>query len=104
MTKADIVEIIQTGTGLTRKESAEMMEEVFSIIKSTLEQGEQIKISGFGSFVVKQKNDRKGRNPQTGETITIASRRIVTFKPSTILREAIEESFIDDAVKARLLK
>jgi len=89
MTKADIVEKIQLGTGMTRKESAEMMEEVFSIIKSTLEQGENLKISGFGSFVVKQKNDRKGRNPQTGETITISSRRIVTFKPSSILREAI---------------
>jgi len=89
MTKADIVEKIQLGTGMTRMESAEMMEEVFSIIKSTLEQGENLKISGFGSFVVKQKNDRKGRNPQTGETITISSRRIVTFKPSSILRNAI---------------
>jgi len=89
MTKADIVEKIQAGTGMTRKESAEMMEEVISIIKSALEQGENLKISGFGSFVVKQKNNRKGRNPQTGEAMTIASRRIVTFKPSTILREVI---------------
>ena len=54
MTKADIAERIQDGTGLTRKESAEMMEEVFSIMKSTLEQGENLKISGFGSFVVKR--------------------------------------------------
>ena len=91
MTKADIAERIQDGTGLTRKESAEMMEEVFSIMKSTLEQGENLKISGLGSFVVKQKNDRRGRNPQTGETITIAARRIVTFKPSSILREAINK-------------
>jgi integration host factor subunit alpha len=89
MTKADIVEKIQTGTGMTRNESAEMMEEVFSIMKSTLGQGENLKISGFGSFVVKQKHDRRGRNPQTGEKITISARRIVTFKPSTILREAI---------------
>jgi len=89
MTKADIAERIQAGTGLTRKESVEMMETVFSIMKTTLEQGEQIKISGFGSFVLKQKNDRKGRNPQTGETITIAARRIVTFKPSSLLRDAI---------------
>ncbi|NVN93551.1 MAG: integration host factor subunit alpha [Desulfuromonadales bacterium] len=89
MTKADIVEKIMTGTGLTKRDSAEIMEALFSIMKSTLEQGENLKISGFGSFVVKQKNDRKGRNPQTGETITIASRRIVTFKPSTILRNAI---------------
>jgi len=89
MTKADIVEKLQVGTGMTRIESAEMMEEVFSIIKSTLEQGENLKISGFGSFVVKQKNDRRGRNPQTGETITIEARRIVAFKPSSILRNAI---------------
>jgi integration host factor subunit alpha len=89
MTKADIVEKLQAGTGLTRKESVEMMEEVFSIIKSTLEQGENLKISGFGNFEVKQKNDRRGRNPQTGETITISSRRIVTFKPSALLRQAI---------------
>jgi integration host factor subunit alpha len=89
MTKADIVEKLQAGTGLTKKESVEMLEAVFSIMKSTLEQGENFKISGFGSFLVKQKNDRRGRNPQTGETITISSRRVVTFKPSTILREAI---------------
>ena len=76
---------------MTKNESAEMMEEVFSIMKSTLEQGEKLKISGFGSFVVKQKNDRRGRNPQTGETITISARRIVTFKPSSILREAINK-------------
>jgi len=91
MTKADIVEKLQTGTGMTRNESAEMMEEVLFIIKSTLEQGENLKISGFGSFVVKQKNDRKGRNPQTGETITISARSVVTFKPSAILRNRINE-------------
>jgi integration host factor subunit alpha len=89
MTKADIVEKIQDGTGLSKKESAEMMEAVFSIIKSTLETGETLKISGFGNFIVKQKSDRRGRNPQTGETITIDARRIVTFKPSAILRQAI---------------
>jgi integration host factor subunit alpha len=95
MTKADIAEKLQAGTGLTRKESAEMMEDVFSIIKSTLEQGENLKISGFGNFVVKQKNDRRGRNPQTGETISISSRRIVTFKPSSILREAINSDQVE---------
>jgi integration host factor subunit alpha len=89
MIKADIAETVQTGTGLTKKESLEMMEAVISIMKSTLEQGGNLKISGFGNFGVKQKNDRRGRNPQTGETITISSRRIVSFKPSSILREAI---------------
>ena len=89
MTKAEIVEKIMTGTGLTKRDSAEMMETVFSIMKSTLEQGENLKLAGFGNFQVKQKNDRLGRNPQTGESITISSRRVVTFKPSAILREAI---------------
>ena len=91
MTKADIVEKIHANTGMTQKESMEMVEAVFSIMKSTLETGETLKISGFGSFVVKQKNDRRGRNPQTGETITIEARRILTFKPSTVLRDAINK-------------
>ena len=92
MTKADIVEKIQTGTGLSKKEAIEAMEAVFSIMKTTLESGENLKISGFGSFVVKQKNDRRGRNPQTGEAITITARRILTFKPSTVLRDAINSN------------
>ena len=89
MTKAEIVEKIMAGTGLAKKDSAEMMETVFSIMKSTLEQGENLKLAGFGNFQVKQKNDRLGRNPQTGESITISSRRVVTFKPSALLRQAI---------------
>ena len=89
MTKADIAEKIQASTGLSKKESAEIMEAVFSIMKSTLESGETLKVSGFGSFVVKQKSDRRGRNPQTGEAITITARRILSFKPSAVLRDAI---------------
>lgn len=91
MTKADICEKIQVGVGMTRKESAEMVEAVFSIMKSTLETGENLKISGFGSFIVKQKADRRGRNPQTGESITIEARRILTFKPSGVLRDALNQ-------------
>ncbi len=91
MTKADIVEKIHANTGMTQKESMEMVEAVFSIMKSTLETGETLKISGFGSFVVKQKSDRRGRNPQTGEAITIEARRILSFKPSTVLRDAINK-------------
>ncbi|WP_281183968.1 integration host factor subunit alpha [Trichlorobacter lovleyi] len=89
MTKADIAEHIQASTGLSKKESAEMMEAVFSIMKSTLESGETLKISGFGSFIVKQKADRRGRNPQTGESIIIDARKVLTFKPSMVLRQAI---------------
>lgn len=89
MTKADIVERIHQKIGLSKKESAEMVEQVFGIMKGTLEAGEKIKIAGFGNFVVKQKADRRGRNPQTGEAITITARRILTFKPSQVLKCSI---------------
>jgi integration host factor subunit alpha len=89
MTKADIAAAIQAETGLSKKDSAEILESVFEIMKTTLESGEILKISGFGSFVVKQKADRRGRNPQTGGAITIEARRVLTFKPSTLLRQAI---------------
>lgn len=89
MTKADIVERIHEKIGFSKKESAELVESLFSIMKGTLETGEKIKIAGFGNFVVKDKNDRRGRNPQTGESITITARRILTFKPSQVLKAAI---------------
>ena len=92
MTKADIFEKVQENIGLTKRESAEMVEAVFGIMKSTLESGENLKISGFGSFIVKQKADRRGRNPQTGEAITIEARRILTFKPSNLLKHAINSA------------
>ena len=89
MTKADLVENIYQKTGFSKKESAEIVETVFDLIKSTLEEGEKIKIAGFGNFVVKEKATRRGRNPQTGEEIKISSRRILTFKPSQVLKNAI---------------
>jgi integration host factor subunit alpha len=89
MTKADIIEKINATTGLSKKDSAVMMESVFTIMKESLEAGETIKISGFGNFEVTQKAARKGRNPQTGEAITIEARKVLTFKPSTVLRQAV---------------
>ena len=89
MTKGDIVERVSEKCGVTKKESVDMVESVLNIIKSTLEDGEVIKISGFGKFEVKTKHERRGRNPQTGESITIDARRILTFKPSTILKSAV---------------
>jgi integration host factor subunit alpha len=91
MTKADLVEKIYEKVGFSKKESAELVELVFDIVKSTLEQGDKIKIAGFGNFVVKQKADRRGRNPQTGEEITISARRILTFKPSQVLKASINK-------------
>lgn len=94
MTKADIVERVASRIGTTKKESQDLVESVFSVLKSTLENREKIKISGFGNFEVKQKKDRRGRNPQTGEAITIEARRILsfTFKPSMLLRNAINNN------------
>ena len=89
MTKADIVEKIYEKVGFSKKESAELVETVFDLIKTTLEDGDKIKIAGFGNFVVKEKSDRRGRNPQTGEEITIVARKILTFKPSQVLKGAI---------------
>ena len=89
MTKADIVEIISEKVGATKKEAQELTEVVFTILKQTLESGESIKISGFGRFEIKQKKDRTGRNPQTGKSMTIKARRILTFKSSALLRAAV---------------
>ncbi len=89
MTKADIVEKIYEKVGFSKKESAELVESVFDLIKNTLEDGDKIKIAGFGNFVVKEKADRRGRNPQTGEEIIISARKILTFKPSQVLKAAI---------------
>jgi integration host factor subunit alpha len=91
MTKSDMVEKIYEKIGFSKKESAELVEMVFDIIKSTLETGEKIKIAGFGNFVVKEKADRRGRNPQTGEEIVISARKILTFKPSQVLKASINE-------------
>ncbi len=89
MTKADIVETIYEKVGFSRKESAEIVDLVFDLMKDTLETGDKIKISGFGNFIVREKRARKGRNPQTGQELQISARRVLTFKPSQVLRKAL---------------
>ena len=89
MTKADISEKIQAATGLSKKESSEIMEAVFSIMKTTLESGEYLKISGFGNFVIKQKADRRGRNPKTGEALKIKASKVPAFKAGKALKDAV---------------
>ena len=91
MTKSDIVEKICLATYFTKKESGDIVEDVFDIIKSTLASGENIKISGFGNFEVQEKNARRGRNPQTGETLEISARRILAFKSSQVLKKSLNE-------------
>ena len=91
MTKADLVNAVFQRVGFSKKESANIVEYVFDTIKGTLEAGENIKISGFGNFVVRDKRARIGRNPQTGEEIEISARRVLTFKPSQVLRNTLKE-------------
>src|SRR4051794_4283239 len=89
MTKADIIEGVYEKVGFSKKEAAEIVEMVFDTIKDTLEKGEKIKISGFGNFIVREKKSRVGRNPQTGEEIEISARRVLTFRPSQVLKNAL---------------
>jgi len=89
MTKIDIIQHVYEKLGFSKKEAAEIVEAVFDIIKDTLADGEVVKISGFGNFVVKEKRSRRGRNPQTGEEISITARRVLTFKSSQVLRKSI---------------
>ena len=89
MTKADIAQKIQFKTGLTKKESADIIESVFLIMKESLISGEDLKISGFGKFFVKQTSPRIGRNPVTGESMTIVARRILKFKFSPLLKKSV---------------
>jgi integration host factor subunit alpha len=89
MTKVDIVENIYEKVGFSKKEVAKIVETIFDLIKESLEKEDKIKISGFGNFVVRKKRARRGRNPQTGDDIEISSRRILTFKPSQVLRAAL---------------
>ncbi len=89
MTKADIVEHIYDQVGFSKKEASDVVELIFEIIKQHLEQGEKVKISGFGNFVINHKHPRRGRNPQTGEAIIISGRRVLSFKASPVLKNAI---------------
>jgi integration host factor subunit alpha len=91
MTRADIVEKVRKESGFSKKESEELVESFFELIKSILASGENLKVSGFGSFEVRQKAERQGRNPQTGDAIVISSRRILTFKPSPVLKASMNK-------------
>ena len=90
MTKADLVERVceQVG-GFSKKEAADIVDAVFDTMKGVVEEGDKIKISGFGNFVVREKKPRPGRNPQTGQEIIIEARRVLTFKPSNVLKAAL---------------
>jgi integration host factor subunit alpha len=89
ITKAQIVEALFAKNLFTKNESAQIIDTLFELIKQCLQDGEDVLISGFGKFSVKEKHQRKGRNPQTGKAITLPPRKVVTFKCSGVLREKI---------------
>jgi integration host factor subunit alpha len=90
MTKADIVQTLHDRVGgLSKKEAADLVDLVFETMKETLGRGEKIKISGYGNFELRDKSDRLGRNPQTGEPMVITKRRVLTFKPSKVLKQSL---------------
>jgi integration host factor subunit alpha len=91
MTKADLVEVIFEKVGLSKKEAQNIVEIIFDSIKDSFREGESVKISGFGTFNVRQKRSRRGRNPKTGEELEITPRKVLTFRASNQLKSAIEK-------------
>ena len=89
LTKSDIVDSISNHVGFTKRQSVETVETLLEIMKKTLESGDDVLISGFGKFCVKNKRERRGRNPATGDDLILEPRRVVTFKCSGKLRERI---------------
>lgn len=98
MTKAEIVQALYSRVGgFSRRESAVLVDLVFDVMKHTLAEGERIKVSGFGNFVLRDKRPRPGRNPQTGDPIEISERRVLTFKPSQVLRQSLNGRAVEPA-------
>jgi integration host factor subunit alpha len=90
LTKADMAEKLFDELGLNKREAKEMVEIFFEKIRLALENGEQVKLSGFGNFDLREKKQRPGRNPKTGEEIPISARRVVTFRPGQKLKAKVE--------------
>jgi len=89
LTKAEIIESIHDQLGLPKKNCTDLFENLLEIIKSTLAKGDDVLISGFGKFCVKEKKERRGRNPATGDDMMLDQRRVVTFRCSSVLRDKI---------------
>ncbi len=94
LNKADLTDAIYNQLDLPKTKSAQVIESLLEIIKKTLENGEDVLISGFGKFCVKEKGKRRGRNPQTGEDLMLGERRVVTFRCSGVLRDKINRKEI----------
>ena len=89
LTRADLSEADHRQIGLSRSESAELVKSVLDLVSETLEQGKTVKLSSFGTFMVRQKNGRVGRNPKTGEEVPITPRRVLVFRPSQVMKNVI---------------
>ena len=90
LTKADMAEYLFEELGLNKREAKDIVEMFFEKIRAALEKGEQVKLSGFGNFDLREKRQRAGRNPKTGEEIPITARRVVTFRPGQKLKSRVE--------------
>ncbi|MEE2981909.1 MAG: integration host factor subunit alpha [Pseudomonadota bacterium] len=90
LTKAEMAERLFEDLGLNKREAKELVEAFFEEIRASLEAGQQVKLSGFGNFDLREKNERPGRNPKTGEEIPISARRVVTFRPGQRLKARVE--------------
>jgi integration host factor subunit alpha len=99
ITRADLCEAVYQKVGLSRTESAALVELVLGEITNCLERGETVKLSSFGSFVVRKKGQRIGRNPKTGKEVPISPRRVMVFKPSAILKQRINGVDVADAAE-----
>jgi integration host factor subunit alpha len=95
VTRADLCEAVYQKVGLSRTESAELVELVLDEISASIVRGESVKLSSFGSFVVRKKGERIGRNPKTGEEVPISPRRVMVFKPSNVLKHWINSALVD---------
>ncbi len=100
VTRADLAEAVYEQVGLSRTESAELVERVLDMIAESLVQGQNVKLSSFGSFQVRSKNQRIGRNPKTGEEVPILPRQVLVFKPSNVLKSKINKSMVRAGNKA----
>jgi len=90
LTKAEVAEHLYEKVGLSKRDAKDMVEVFFEEIRGTLESGEQVKLSGFGNFDLREKSERPGRNPKTGEDIPISARKVVTFRPGQKLKSRVE--------------
>ncbi|AOJ02100.1 MULTISPECIES: integration host factor subunit alpha [Burkholderia] len=99
LTKAELAELLFDSVGLNKREAKDMVEAFFEVIRDALENGESVKLSGFGNFQLRDKPQRPGRNPKTGEAIPIAARRVVTFHASQKLKALVENGAESDLVR-----